>query len=56
MNHRKMKKEYINPTLSTIELVGFGALMTSPTKAKPGGGGPDAGDTPLSGAPKHRPF
>ena len=56
MNHRKMKKEYINPSVSVTAIVGLGGLMKISNDTKPGGGGPEPGETPLSGAPKHRPF
>lgn len=56
MNLKKMKKEYINPSVSAVDITGWGSLMKISNDTKPGGGGPEPGETPLSGAPKHRPF
>ena len=54
MNLEKMKKEYITPSVSAVDITGWGSLMKISTK--PGGGGPEPGETPLSGAPRHKPF
>lgn len=56
MNQEKMKKEYINPSVSAVDITGWGSLMKISNDTKPGGGAPEPGEAPLSGAPGRKPF